>query len=275
MSDLAYLGVQTYHHILTEPTAPTQGQTEHEDAGCSPALAEWLAPLLPLPPYTLCLGFARDGLPYLVDLEDRAAGSMLVLADGSGGKTAFLRNLVQSAQWLNQPDQVKYTILANHPGEWSDLASSPYCAGCYHWDERAAANLLLDASALVENRRNGRRMGAAHLLILDSLAPAKELDVEVQVNLKWLVKNGPGEKVWTFGSLNPLGASDCSDWQALFRTWIFGHLEMPVALDDSMPDLGQLHAGQYCLQIRGTWRELAIPTHLFDRRGMVNPHRGG
>lgn len=156
----------------------------------------------PLSPCSVILGACDDGLPFLLDLNNPAPGSILIAGDSGSGKTALLYATLVSALLINAPSQVMFTVVAVHPEEFSDLAEYAHCHGLLTPEEFSQAGLLENLVSLVEGRQAGNRRGPAVILAFDDLLGSLQYaDDSLLSGLHWLIENGPTERVWVVASL--------------------------------------------------------------------------
>jgi len=156
----------------------------------------------PLPDFSAVLGVCDDGLPLLFDLADGSPGSVLVIGDEGSGKVGLLRAILASASCLNPPDQVVFHVITPDPGAFEGLLRFPNCQAVLSAYERDASKLVIELSALAEQRRIGRSQGCTELLAIHDLPEfVQHNDYEINAYLRWLVSSGPDVSIWTLASI--------------------------------------------------------------------------
>lgn len=177
---------------------------------------------------TLLLGECADGLPFLVELRDPEMGAALICCEKGTGKTHQLQVMAESATRLNAPSDVQIGILTFKPDEWHNWERSSqhrkYLQGIYAWYDPWAEGLIQTLVDLAEARREGGRIGADVLFIVDDLNFIEELSYEAQVNLHWLLEYGSQSQIWVAGAINAHLAADFRYWVDPFRTRIIGRV---------------------------------------------------
>lgn len=191
----------------------------------------------PFPPYSLVVGMCRDGLPFMISLDNPKSGSILVVSENSIEKTQIIRTLSLSACMINNPDQINLCIITSKVDQYSDIMNYPNCQSLITPYERAAGEWVIEYASIAEQRRAGHELGAAMLLIIDdymSFAPMLS-DYSVYLNLKTLVTLGPNSGIWPIISIKPADVHS-SKGQLLrsFGTYIF---------EKAISDSGLTHAG--------------------------------
>lgn len=177
---------------------------DHNRISYSPlSLAEVLHAFGAFPPYTLLFGVCTDGLPLMLNLKDPTAGSLLIEGDPRRGKTQVLKTVLASAAALNHVDRVNFCVISPYPDEMADLYKYPHCQGLAAPYERRASEIILELSAIAEQRRYGRERGPVFILAIDDLSAliGEHLDYEVLLHLRWLISKGPGSEIWTVATL--------------------------------------------------------------------------
>ncbi len=156
----------------------------------------------PLPPFTSVLGICKDGLPLLVDLRDPSPGSILIQGDAHSGKARLMQSYLLSVGYLNPPDRVAMSVISPVPGLFEKIEKLPNCRAVLSAYERDASELVVEFSALAEQRKYGRHPGPVELLVLHDLPVfVQNNDYEVNAYLKWLIEHGPGSSIWTIASV--------------------------------------------------------------------------
>ena len=185
-----------------------------------------LSPLQSLPEQSLLLGQCADGLPFLLGLGDPEMGAVLIGCEEGCGKTHQLQVMVDSAIRTNAPHSLQISILTTNPQEWAylreDQGHKKFLRGINALYDGRAAEIIQELTELAEARRQGQRLGAQVLFIMDDLNFVEELSYEAQVNLHWLLAYGSQSDIWLVGSLNADHASGYKYWIERFRTRIVG-----------------------------------------------------
>lgn len=220
-----------------------------------------------LPPHSLLLGEYADGLPFIIELGDPEMGAILVSCEKGAGKTHQLQVLADSAIRLNAPNDVQLGILTFKPNEWQiwQLASERkrFVQGIFAWYDPWAENLIQNIVELAEARRDGKRLGADVLLILDDLNFIEELSFEAQVNLHWLLEYGSQSGIWIIGAINAHQVTHFRYWVDTFRLRIIGW----VVSAENAETLGvhagskarHLEPGTFCTWTGDDWRTHRLP----------------
>jgi hypothetical protein len=190
----------------------------------TPSIYSILNSFGPFPPYSLVVGMCRDGLPFMIGLDNPKSGSILVVGENSIEKTQILKSISFSASILNNPNQVRLCVITNKVDRYADLMKYPNCQALLTPFERAAGEMVIEFAAIAEQRRSGRERGEALMLLIDdfqSFAPMLS-DYSVYLNLKALVAKGPNSGIWPIISIKP-GDVHSAKGQLLrsFGTYIF------------------------------------------------------
>jgi len=258
LSDTFSLALQAFMEI--QPELEQAGQTPHLPP--CPSLPQALAGIEGLPPGSLFLGVAEDGLPLLLDLDDPAPGAILVAGDSGSGKTAFLQTLAAVTDFLPGPGDLQFTVLTGYPEEWAGLERSPNNLGIWPVYHQSAARIL---SRLVSWAGNTRRNRQKVLLLVDDISRQALLPDLARDDLAWLLLHGPGSGIWPVASIQSAAMTGLGDQAHRFRTRIFGHVgqqQLAGALTaDPDCNLNSLFPGmQFMLQRRVDWLPFWIPT---------------
>ncbi len=194
-------------------------------AALSPAMEGLLAGLVGLPQQTAILGMCDDELPVLLDLSDPGPGALLVASDEREQRLAVLRTLLHTAAALNSPRNVQFLVLSSQPLEWQDWlegATARHCLGVESLEDGNCDRWLLKLSTWADQRRTGSINGPAVLLVVDDLSAATQLEYDARVNFDWLVKEGPGVKIWPVAAVAAESLPGLGRWVRLFKSRILG-----------------------------------------------------
>jgi hypothetical protein len=145
----------------------------------------------PMPAYSTILGICDDGLPLVLDLNDPNPGAILITGGRHTGKSHLLKSILNSACSMNNIDQLYFYFISPESGSHHDLELLSHCYGVLSSYDKAACELIVDLSALVEQRKSGRHLGTKCILAIDNLYELiKHQDFEVLNHLKWLYRFG-------------------------------------------------------------------------------------
>ena len=194
----------------------------------------------PLPNYSTIIGICDDGLPLLFDLTNPTAGCILILGNVNSGKFQLLKSILYSASLLNVPRDVNYYVVSPDPARFSDLTDYDHCSGVFSSYERSARELVIELASIAEQRKSGRHRGAVIILAIDDLYTfLKNREFEVDIHLKWLLKQGPNNGVWCIGTLQPEYLNKLkSDLLHSFKTRLIANTS-PLSLDTGNKLLSQ------------------------------------
>lgn len=234
------------------------GQTAPEQSPPRPALIKRLSLPPSIPPETLFLGVASDGLPVLLDLNDPAPGALLIAAESRAGKTTFLRAVIQAAGESQIAEQMRFCVLTASPEEWDDLVNSPLCLGIFSPEENIVPQFLADLAVWA---REQRRAGEWSLFLLDGLALVESLPLEAQQTLRWILVRGPQRGLWPLVTLDTTRVEQVLPWLAAFRTRLLGRVrkrEQAEAVAGTAWNVS-LETGQFALQQGQGWLKFWCP----------------
>jgi hypothetical protein len=156
----------------------------------------------PLPSYSTVLGICQDGLPLLLDLNDPNPGAILITGLHHTGKTQLLKSILFSACKMNTTDQLYFYLITPEPGNNGDLNRLEHCYGIYSAYDKNACELVVELSALAEQRKSGRHLGVKCILAIDNLYEfIKHEDFDVINHLRWLYKYGAANGIWLISTL--------------------------------------------------------------------------
>ncbi len=160
-----------------------------------PGMSEVLAELAPLPRATLFLGLCEDGLPLLLSLRNRQAGSILILSESASANERLLSGLLKAVQMLNSPEEVQTALVSASPEQYEIVSEAPGRA--------SLAELIWSHVDEAERRLYGGPSHASRLLVLHGLESLLlHLDAEMMHQLDWLTLQGPRTGVWVVASFD-------------------------------------------------------------------------
>jgi hypothetical protein len=233
----------------------------------APELASILERLANLPAQTAILGVCDDRLPVLLDLSDPAPGALLVASDDETLRLRLLRTLLQTAAALNSPRSVQFLVLSTRPEEWrawlDELDISRHCLGIDSLLESSPDRWLLKLAGWADQRRTGSS-GPAVILVVDDLTAVPQMEYDARVNFNWLVKEGPGVRIWPVGAMAVEQAPDLVRWVRLFKTRILGPAVDPalyrqLASLDEQEGAALVDEMQFAVRIHDNWLKFRIP----------------
>lgn len=221
-----------------------------------------LEDFLPLPPHSLFLGIANDGLPVLLNIGDAIPGPVLILGDEGSGKSNLLKVVAASTNELHSASEVQYGVITARPEEWEALEGSPNLVEVFPAHEPGAAEFI---HTLAEWAHSNRKERQSVLMLIDDLSALMSLDESARQDLRWLLLRGPSRRVWPVVTLNPRRAPDVHPWTSFFHTRLFGQVADPRDLNDlaggSKPRLEHLNPGsEFMLREGSDWLMFRIPS---------------
>jgi|GEM_PF-730751 len=240
----------------------------------TPELADLLERMANLPAQTAILGVCDDRLPVLLDLSDPAPGALLVASDDDLLRQRLLRTLLQTAAALNSPRAVQFLVLSSQPAEWrawlEGIDAARHCLGIDSLDEGSPDRWLLKLSNWADQRRTGSS-GPAVILVVDDLAAVPQMEYDARVNFDWLVKEGPGVRIWPVTSLAVEQAPELVRWVRLFKTRILGPAADPslyrqLASVSEQESAALVDDTQFAVRIQDNWLKFHLPVQLDEKR---------
>jgi hypothetical protein len=228
----------------------------------SPGVAGVLANFLPLPPKSIFLGVATDGLPVLLSLKDAVPGPMLIAGDGGSGKTALLQVIARAVEETHAPKEVQYGVITEHPEDWESLQGTPHRVDIFPSYKNTAQDFL---SSLDDWAHSNHGEQQSVLLLVDDLSAIMKMDIEARQSLRWLLLRGPSRRVWPIVTLNPDRLQEVHPWTSFFHTRLFGRIADPKHVNElaggSRPRLESLAAGtEFMIREGNDWLKFWIPS---------------
>jgi hypothetical protein len=177
----------------------------------------------------VALGACEDGQPLLLELDNAAPGSILILGDRGSGKTRLLRAMLTSLVMLNTPQTAGFHLIGGAAEDYAQVSGAPHALSWYAPDDATLGDLLVYLNDEVESRRTSpARVSQEPALVLglDGLAqPLQSLERDGLHSLSRLIRHGPRCRVWTVATL------ESEAWDALnpaiaaaFRTRVLGRI---------------------------------------------------
>lgn len=176
------------------------------------------------PPYSLVVGLCRDGLPFMLSLDNPKSGSILVVGEPGSGKTQLINVVSTSASLLNNPQNLSYIVISSKTNEYVGLMKFPHCQAFIAPYDRSAGEMVIELASIAEQRRAGRERGSMMMLIIDDFHSLSHIlsDYSVYLNLKSLVLRGPQYGIWPIISINPNDVQEeKGQFLRSFGTYIF------------------------------------------------------
>jgi hypothetical protein len=221
----------------------------------------------PVPPYSTVFGTCEDGVPFLMDLRDPTPGAILILGDPGSGKSRLLRTILGSTSLINSPEKVNYCLITSNDRTFYAVSGKPHCLAAASPYDRSASELIMEMSAITEQRRNGRHRGPAVILAIDDLAKfgGERLDYDVFVHFKWLIEEGPKSHVWPIVTLNVQQLKKIDKrLLSAFGSLFFSSMQSPRLLEEFTgrysPPTHSLFTGyQFEFMYAGDWIKFTLP----------------
>jgi hypothetical protein len=219
----------------------------------TPLLSEVLKQLGELPPLSVVVGLAEDGLPVMFNLDDPETGALLIAGDPGSGKTSLLNTIVRSACSTNPPRSLRFCCISTSPEEFYSLKGLPHCYKVNSAYSDDALQTIEELVEIAEQRKYGRFGGEAIILVIDDLPGIiEQLGVEGGNLLRWLVEHGAYSKIWTaasFDARHPVLFEN--GIHKSFPTWILGKVDVSkvgpnLAKDKVRPAARLVPGAQFC-----------------------------
>jgi hypothetical protein len=263
LNDVQTEQIEPFNSEIVESTAIEIPSLPHQAS----TVYSLLDSIQPVPPYTAVFGTCEDGVPFLMDLRDPSPGAILILGDPGSGKSRLLRTILTSTSLINSPDKVNYCLITSNDRSFYAVTGKPHCLAAASPYDRAASDLIMEMSAVTEQRRNGRHRGPAVILAIDDLAKiaGERLDYDVFVHFKWLLKEAPKSHIWPIVTLN-IQQLKMVDKRLLsaFGSLFFSSVQSPRLLEDFAgrysPPAHSLFPGyQFEFMYAGDWIKFTLP----------------
>ena len=238
-----------------------------------PTLKGLLARNPDLPLQTAVFGIGMDGLPVLLDLNDPAPGSMLVVGDERAQQIDLLRTAVTSVVLRNSARNMQFIVFSHLPGAWRSWVSEQhydrYCLTVLGPDDPKAREWIIRLREWGEQRRSGDLGGPPVMMLMDTLNFLPKLEPALHDDFEWLAQEGPLSKIWPVAAISTALANSLWKQIGVFQTVIFGYAEDPqfyvrwAGLSEvEAQSFG--HAGQFAVKVKEpdgeAWLKFRLPS---------------
>lgn len=215
----------------------------------------------------LLLGVFDDGMPLFFNFLQQELAPLLINCDAGCGKTHQLQVIADSAMQQQQKDMTSFYVFSLNPAEWCDLQQrAPKNNAEIHavsWNDPAAIRMIEGLTSTAEKRFEDPKKAADIYLFLDDLPGLLQLDIEAQVNLRWLLSYGPQVQIWPVAALETVKQDDLMFWTNCFKSIIQGCSEWPSygSLNDTVACMisSALEPGEFSLCLGKRWLKYRLP----------------
>lgn len=230
--DKPRLGIRSPTAGLKSPGAPPS-RLFVASGGGRLTLAEFDQRFSQIPEQTAALGMCEDGLPVLLNLNDRRGGPLLVTGDEGCGKTMLLKILIQSALAHDPEQRVLFTVIANQKEDYLEIEQNELetgqCLGVYDPEDEVLETHLQQVVGLIEKRAQRKQAAPPLLVILDGLEFLTTARGEIRNLIETLLRNGMEAKIWLAAALRTADCLEMGRWTRHFRTRLIGHMPNQAA----------------------------------------------
>lgn len=219
-----------------------------------------------LPEETAVFGICDDGLPVLLDFTDPMPGSVLVCGTNLAGSKQLLQLALLSTLRRTVAHDLNILIVSQDPSAWQSIIRT---AGRHQLEilpifDRLSGAAILHLSRLLEQRMNGRTHGETSLLFIDDVHSVSQLDLDVQMNLQWLIDQGPQYGIWSLAGMAAKDIEKIDSFVASFRTRILGQVDEP-GLSARLANVRSIDTSKYhptqqfCVRVNQNWMNFWLP----------------
>lgn len=243
---------------LLQPLPDADGTSQYH---FEKRIENYIDSIKPLPYYSVLLGTCRDGLPLLIDLANSQLSACLIQAGAKDARIDLLKLILQSAVELNPPRIIQFVIVTPHIQEYKFESGFPHCLDILHPGQREASELVMELSALIEQRHTGRQRGPAVIFAIEGVERFIEImDDEILSHFKWILREGPAAKVWPVATAN--GSAWLSDQKvtSFFDTRIESGDHLSAGVNDAESSYAS-NAGHFQVSFSGEIYEFSLPVH--------------
>lgn len=230
MANLSFQSAVYNRSVLKQNTIHKQKQT-NEDLFTFESMIQRFSNI---PEATAILGKTGQ-MPILFDLEDPRPGSILLVNDHLPSLRKFMTVMMKSLVVFSHPSNFQFVTISHHPDKWMDQIQEfdpeyTFCAGVSGDYETSAEDWIMFLTKKADDRISGRNRGASAILFLDDIDLIQNIDVQAQINFKWLLQNGAQSRIWIVSGLDLKKSPDSLNRINEFKTNIYGQLSHEEAL---------------------------------------------
>jgi hypothetical protein len=199
----------------------------------TPSLRDLLLNSSSLPAQTAILGVANhDQLPVLLDLNDPAPGSLLVVGDERQQALDLLRVAVISVALRNTARGVQFIVFSHRPETWNQWVDEQglqrYNLDVVSAESNQARDWIYRLAEWAEQRDNGQYGGPPVVVLFDTLSFMTRLLPDARQRLENLICSGPDVRIWSIAAISTALAGSLGRQLERFDTRIWGYTEDPA-----------------------------------------------
>jgi hypothetical protein len=199
----------------------------------TPSLRELLMNSSSLPAQTAILGVANDDqLPVLLDLNDPAPGSLLVVGDERQQALDLLRVAVISVALRNTARGVQFIVFSHRSETWNQWVDEQglrrYSLAIVSADSTQAHEWIYRLADWAEQRDSGQYSGPPVVVLFDTLSFMTRLLPDARQRLENLIRSGPDVRIWSIAAISTALAGSLGRQLEGFDTRIWGYTEDPA-----------------------------------------------
>jgi hypothetical protein len=225
-----------------------------------PCLQELLTRYGPFPQASMLIGVCEDGLPFLLNLDIPACGSILLAGDPGSGKERLLHSMLASIPYTSSPERVVFHLVTAQAERYRRLTRHAHCASVTQAQSADCGQLIESLLYLADCRMLQDDQGTVIVLAIEDLADfIHSLEDETYWGFDWLVRHGPTRRIWVIACQS----SDSLNWVdhdllSAFPTRFLGSFSSPEVAaylsGDAHFVLPAMHTGaQFCVPNDEDW----------------------
>lgn len=211
------------------PDPDPEQESEDELYLETPSLRELLLNGGSLPPQATILGVGSDQLPVLLDLNDPAPGSLLVVGDERHQALDLLRVAVTSLALRSTARGVQFIVFSHQPESWNEWIEEMnlrrYCLGVVGAESSQAREWIYRLADWGVQRSSDNRGGPPVLVLFDTLSFLTRLLPDARQRLEGLIRGGPDVRIWSIAAVSTALAGSLGKQLDVFDTRIWGYSE--------------------------------------------------